>query len=101
MDSKKTQDMAIAQQRIRYTALFGKPPTKRLENNPRWLATQIENHAVIYEIAGLRKEYACLSSDLLNRLFAFVCDAAASVWSKALSGPTITCPRICATAPLP
>jgi hypothetical protein len=56
MDSKKTQDMAIAEQRLRYTALFGKPPTKRLENNPRWLATQIENHAVIHEIAGLRKE---------------------------------------------
>lgn len=56
MDSKKTQDMAIAEQRLRYTALFGKPPTKRLENNPRWLATQIDNHAVIHEIAGLRKE---------------------------------------------
>ena len=55
-NSKKTQDMAIAEQRLRYTALFGKPPTKRLENNPRWLAIQIENHAVIHEIPGLRKE---------------------------------------------
>ena len=42
--------------RRRYERTFGKPPSKRLHDNPKWLATQLKNADIIQKNAELRRQ---------------------------------------------